>query len=538
MQPAAMRRALLALLALLVPFLAGCADDAPTADEDTVVPADGAGDAVVVAVIDGGFNPYHFDFLAAHMPQAQNADPSDDLPLDADPSTWLPGFPEPSSFASYGALRLNLTPDNDKADPTCTPVAASQVPPRAATECPYPGLYENDTAAWETVNRSTLQEVHFKYVPGTKVVGYVNFGSGTGFGAQTHGVGTTSVSVGNYHGSCAECLLVFVNGGSEDSIRWVLSQPWIDLVTNSYGAGSFQVAGLVRDNIYDDCDLQAQQTAVERGLQVFFSGGNGFANAFDAPPMTLASCQKGPDWIVTVGAITPDGENSYTGHGKPVDVAAPGSGYPSAGGADVNATVSFSGTSNAAPVTAGLYAAALADLRQALPGPSRMQVNGTVATGPAGCGTANAECAMADGFLTVHEVRQALYRAAQPTAGYFADPVTRSGIPVGNAETELWTEGHGSFMAHLGDLDGEVKRIVDYALGEWTEEPSAAETAWMTAYSYCAQQVWGTWKHGAWTEGSALPTPDPQWPYRTFMATDCPEIVEAVVLVATTVGPT
>ena len=51
--------------------------------------------------------------------------------------------------------------------------------------------------------------------------------------------------------------------------------------------------------------------------------------------------------------------------------------------------------------------------------------------------------------------------------------------------------------------------------GDWTEEPSAEERAWMTAYSYCSQQVWGTW-----------------------VATECPQVIETIVLVATTAGPT
>lgn len=535
-----MRAWSLILVALLAAgVLAGCATKfQPDADGDGFVDSDevaagsdpenaasvpqppavstAADDAVVVAVLDFQVNPYHYDFLGSQMPQHLDADPSNDLPVERAPHEWLPGFPDPSAFASYSALSLTLATD-EGADPQA--------------------LFQKDQAAWETLEESTETGVHFRYVPGTKAIGVISFGGTDVFAPTSHGLGTSSVSVGNLHGSCPTCLFVFVNAPTEAGFRWVTQQPWIDAMTNSYGAGSFQVAGLVRDNIYDDCDLDAQKAGVERGQQIFFSGGNGFANAFDAPPQTLWSCQKGPDWIVTVGATTPDGESSYTGHGKPVDVAAPGSGYPSAGAASVTDESTFSGTSNAAPVTAGLYASALHALRERLPGASRVQEGGVIATGPAGCGAEVPDCALADGALTVHELREALYRAATPSSGFFEAPGGVA-VPVGNAETELWTEGHGSFRGTLGDRAAEVARIVAFAAGETTEVVGEDLVQWMLAYSYCAQQVWGVWDHGAWTSAATLPAPDPQWPYRTFMATECPTVISALVTVATTVGPT
>ena len=65
----------------------------------------GPDDAVVVAVIDFGISPYHWDYLASKMPQALNADRSDDLPLRRPASEWLPGFPSPKKFASYTSSR-------------------------------------------------------------------------------------------------------------------------------------------------------------------------------------------------------------------------------------------------------------------------------------------------------------------------------------------------------------------------------------------------------------------------------------------------
>src|SRR5688572_12858186 len=72
------------------------------------VRAPGAGDATVIAVLDSGMSPYHWDYLASKMPQALNKDRSDDLPLNVAPDKWLPGFPSPSSFSSYQPLKLSL----------------------------------------------------------------------------------------------------------------------------------------------------------------------------------------------------------------------------------------------------------------------------------------------------------------------------------------------------------------------------------------------------------------------------------------------
>src|SRR3954464_14893202 len=89
----------------------------------------GAGDASVVAVIDSAMNPYHWDFLAAKMPQALDGDPSNDLPLDQPASTWLPGFPAATP------MTLKLEPTNKSTNPNTLQTA--------------------DQAKWNTVKPST-----------------------------------------------------------------------------------------------------------------------------------------------------------------------------------------------------------------------------------------------------------------------------------------------------------------------------------------------------------------------------------------------
>lgn len=496
-----MRLAPLLAATLLATALAGCADTEPTAGPVLV---DGRDDVVVVAIIDDRFDPYHFDLLADHMPQHKNDDPTDDLPLWDDPAGWLPGHPGAAAFASYEAMDLTLTPDDREASPA--------------------SLYEGDAEEWENVQPSERASIHMRWIPGTKVVGFVNMGGGDGFATTSHGVGTTSVGPGNIHGTCPNCVLVFVNGFSDEAVSWVAEQDWIDVQTNSWGYSTF-----FSEKIYTDCDQETQRAGVERGQQIFFSGGNGIVGAFDAPVPTLYSCQKASDWIITVGANTPEGA-TYTGAGKPVDVASIGSSYPSAGGDTVTDDSTFGGTSNASPTTGGLFAQALYDIRQELPGASRVQADGVIAVGSAGCGEANAECALADGTLTVHELRAALFAAADFQGHSVAAVTETASLPGTTEEWARMGEGAGSFFGRMGDAEAETQRIVDIAMGRLAVDEDPDKDLFAQAVSFCTQQVWGTWDHGAWQGGDIPISPD--WPLRAWLSTNCPDTIGAVVTAA------
>ncbi|MEK6975569.1 MAG: S8/S53 family peptidase [Candidatus Thermoplasmatota archaeon] len=500
----------LALL-LAFAFLSGCLAGTGDQGDDSPIAADpGVGDAVVVAVVDSGFNPYHFDFRASLMPQQTNEDLADDLPLDQDPATWLPGHPGADAFASYGRLDLTL-PDDPKSVPN--------------------DLHTQDAKQWETVQGSGDGQVHMRWIPGTKVIGAVTFNSGDGYASGSHGVGTSSVSVGNLHGSCPHCLLVFVDGTQEQANRWVEQQDWIDLQTNSWG---FSTTVVGRERVYAHSDTDSQRMAVDRGQGIFFSAGNGVDGSFVATNPTLFSSQEGPDWIITVGAIMPDG--SSTGHGKPADVSSLGTDYPSAYGAtNLTNGNGFGGTSNATPVTAGMYAESLYRLRRLLAGASRMQEAGVIATGPAGCLEANAECALSDGQLTVHEMREALFRSATYTeqgwdVGGATGPIPGTTGP----EATFLAEGHGSYWGRLlGDerYGDELARIEGFAAGAWHEDQPAEQAAWFVADSLCRQGGWGAWEHGYAQSGVPAPARDANWPARSWLAHDCPPFLGAMVTV-------
>lgn len=495
--------------------------------------AGGPDDAVVVAVLDFGFVPYHWDFLASKMPQARDADPSNDVPLDRPPHEWLPGFPQPQhAFESYSPVDLTL----ERRDPT-TPVAE---------------LVNSDKGKWEKVKTSSSAEIHYYWFPRTKIIGAIDFGTGNIHGAPNdHGTGTTSVSVGNIHGTCPECLLFFIDlrgasiEESEAAINWAMAQPWIDAITNSYG---FSLG--VRDRLYSGSDVVAQKDATLRGQSIFFSAGNGQEGAFVVPNTTYFSSQEGPDWIITVGAVSPGEDNyyqsstprtnthaSYSGHGKAADIASIGSRYPSAYTAtEVGGTgpSGFGGTSNATPTIAGLYARALYMARRALPGPSRVQRDGLIAVGsPFECGAKIRDCELRDGRLTIDELRTRLFHGAMHTsagmtlAGYGELP------PVG--EDEFLNEGHGSYFgreagpaskAWLEEFDRIIAPLEGRA--QPLERP-AGEREWMIVDSFCRQSLWGNWRAGYYVEEKTeLPPDDPRAPLRTFIKHTCPYLFPPV----------
>lgn len=522
-------------LVLMGGAFAGCLGSNSNVNPATVVPGEGGiDDVVVVAVIDSGLNPYHWDLGAHLMPQHLNDAADDDLPLDTDPALWLPGFPGPGAFADYAALNVTLAPDNASQD--------------------MKELYDGDAEAWSQVRQSKTDDISYRWIPGTKVVGYVTFQGpsvnpvtreetpSNGYAAAAHGMGSASVSVGNIHGSCPECLLVFVNGPSEAANEWVLQQDWIDAQTNSWGFS----AGM-RDRMYAGSNTELQREAIERGQSVFFSAGNGQANTFTIPNPTLFSSQEGPDWIITVGAIDPADRSSYSGHGKPSDIANVGSAYPRSGGGNVTSEGSFGGTSNATPVTAGLYAKALYELRKQMTGASRIQAGGVIAQGELDCGDAGPDCATDDAIVTVHELRAALFAAAQHTGVGWKTPTP--GLPGSvqgialptpdtpdiywpdNQELTFMAQGHGAFVGLLDGADvyaSEVDSIVGHATGAWMAEADTELDAWMMADSYCRQSLWGTWDHGYY-QGDLPASDRTGHPVRTWLIEDCPTTGTAIV---------
>ena len=510
-----MRKIALALLgaltAGLLPFSAAGA--VGVVRSEGYQPPDPADDAVVLAIIDYTFSPYHWDYLASKMPQHLDRDQFNDLPLDQAPHRWLSGFPSPGkAFSSYEPIDITLEEKNP--------------------ETQLVQLDQKDKAKWDKVERSTREDVNYYWLPGTKVIGAIEFGSQKIHGSSgEHGTGTTSVSVGNIHGTCSECLLVFIDIETADeavaALDWAMDQLWIDAVSNSYGNGD------AVPKVYNGDDAEAQRKASDRGQTIFFSAGNGFENSFTVANPTYLSSEKGPDWLVTVGAVSPTTQGSYVGHGKPADVSGVGRGYPSAYSA---LTVSetgpsgFGGTSNAAPTVAGMYLRALWTARQSLGGPSRVQSGGVIARGGGvRCGAARRSCELGDGELTAQELRRRLLLGAVHTTAGTSDPEDLAGAPV-VGEEEFLSEGHGTYLDRSsGERKQwlkELARILDPLFGQAPElERPAGEREWMVVDSFCRQEIWGAWKGGYYVSGKTdLPGPDPTYPMRSALEQACPGV--------------
>jgi hypothetical protein len=493
----------------------------------------GPRDATVVAVIDSSFNPYHWDFGATRMPQALNDDPGDDLPLDRPASEWLPGY-------SGGPLeRVDLTLDEQD--------------PKASMA----DLTDRDAAKWDAFPQSTAAAPRLAWFPRTKFIAAATFREDGRFvgGNDAHGFGTTSAAVGNLHGTCPECLLVAIQySGSESgeaAIEWAERQPWIDVISNSYGFHTVSDPTAYtqpRDNVYSGSDTEAQRTAVERGQSIFFSAGNGHGNAFVVPNSTTFSSQKGPDWILTVGAVSPPEDGHYdaftdaeteeqsggiAGAGAPVDLAGVGYDYPtgySASAVGETGSLGFSGTSNATPVVAGTYARSLYRARSLLKGTSRVQSGGAIATGHKfKCGATRPACELGDGVLTIHELRARLLGGAVPTgngvtvSGQLVNPT----LPPVGEETLMW-EGHGAYLGRVSrDPNAwlaEHQRIMGPLTGAGAAlQRPAGEREWFTVRSYCRQRNWGSWGFGHYVQGkTALPPVALNWPIRSLFVRACP----------------
>lgn len=494
-----MRKSLAGLVALaMFPVLAGpSAGAAGTAHEGD--------DVTVIAVIDSGITPYHWDFLASKVPGGA------DVPLNRPPHEYLEGFPSPKAFAGYESLDLTL----EEKDPNY----------------PYEALEAVDRLEWHSVRQSKPGAINYYWIPGTKIIGAVDFGTDRIYGdTSAHGTGAASVAVGNLHGTCPECLLVFIDTGgfsqpeTEEALEWAESQPWIDAISNSYGHST-----VFTDNVYTGSNTEAQRRATERGQSVFFAAHNGHDRSFVVPNNTLLSSQPGPDWIVTVGAVDPIQKASYSGHGKPADISGIGSRYPSAyRSPTVGGEGMFGGTSNATPVLTGIYGRALYEARRALAGPSRIQNKGVIARGmPISCGSKRARCELGDGVLTRTELITRFFEGAVHT------PAGTNVGGIGNVpptgEEEFLAEGHGTYLGLLegkSTLAEELARILGPMFGRAAAlKRPEGEREWMTVDSFCRQHLWGAWKNGYFVEGrTELPGFSEEWPLRSAIESVCPSI--------------
>lgn len=407
---------------------------------------------VVVAFIDSGINPYTQDFRAPEYVHH--------------PSSYVEGYP-----AAAGSLPLSL----DLADRDGYAAA------RAA-----------DDATWQGVKRGQL-----RWIPGTRIIGGISVGTGgRGLGGHPerrildengHGTGVASVAAGQWYGSNPDALIVMVEGLGFAGVRWATEQPWIDVISNSWGPG---LPGRV--DVPARSDTDATRAAVERGQSILFSSGNGIRNTNsstvlppDADPcrckipthnLTPTANGSGPSWHLTVGAVSPVNGQAHWWHGVPVDVASFGSKWRAAAADGVAHTDSrdFGGTSCATPITAGVLSSVVQRAREEL-GDSREgpKDGGLVAVAAPGRDLPAAG-PLADGSLSRVEAERVLVTSAQPvwatpeqlTWDYAVEPTT---------EAYFVSQGYGVVDA------GAKSRAVATLLGEQPAADRSDVDRWMQA---------------------------------------------------------
>jgi hypothetical protein len=389
---------------------------------------------VVVAVVDSGINPYHLDFRLA---------PDDDM-QGVPPWEYIEGYPE-------GTPALDLSLDAET----------------------YDEAWAEDQPVWSSAQWNTMY-----HIPGTKIIG----GFGTGVGAYSdnppihgnhyHGTAAASVATGMIHGSAADAdvLLVSVHGLGTQNLEWAASQPWIDLVSNSWG----KVA-----NIYFPSEEGAvSKQAVEEGRIITFAAGNGLSGTALACDrgVTTTSPNAGPAEVVTVGAVSPENEQAHCWHSIPPDVSSYGSNWPAAEYRSMDAERSFGGTSNATPLTSGVMAMQILEARRAfgdtVEGP---HAGGNLAV--AGEGAVLPETGpLADGVLHRQEVEDVVLKTAEPEE---FDPDACAADPVPCANTTPTTPAYYVYMGYGIVNEASKGRALDVLFGRAPMPDRSDVDQWM-----------------------------------------------------------
>jgi hypothetical protein len=323
----------LGVAALLgVALLAGCLDEAPTAPEapillDTVPPR------VVVADIDSGINVYHERF-AGSVPDA-----------------LLASFVDAATGQLPQRVRLSAT-----------------------------GSFEDrlkaDQSIWDGLERGRLY-----YFEGTRILG-ISFLTDSqdenpilDYPDGSHGTATA----GSVFDANPEAILVLVEGvGSDAGEVWAMSQPWVDVITMSYGPiGSPPTSSLEESGTH---------AATRSGWR---AGKVPVGAADNTPSLAPNDATAGPPWVIGVAGDHVETKCRNHVSGTFPDVTANFTQVlPEADSVDARGRTS--GTSFATPTTAGTLSAAILDVRKAW-GHRDGIVDGALALGPDGQRLTNAD---------------------------------------------------------------------------------------------------------------------------------------------------
>jgi hypothetical protein len=466
---------------------------------ETVDPDSNGDGFVVIAVPDTGINPYHDDFSGALHPRNTDLDADNDVDFSQYPATYLDGFP---AAGPAGATALPLTIDGSF---------------NAAA----------DGAKFNAVAMQTLY-----WIPGTKVIGAYDFNNVQPVNAAAdaihlldedgHGTASASVAVGNFDGSCPECLLVVVEG--LDGGDWAFTQPWIDIVSTSGGPVA-NIPSTIGVEAGHMPTTPGQRAAAERGQSILYAGGNGCL-AYVCPEQTYLSQNTGPAWTLDIGAIirADDGhDESILLSGKPVTMSSYSAGaIPAACRTGTAAgQCQHSGTSAATPLTAGHFGEVLMEARRLLGsdgiGNQRVAGTGVVASGAPVAGSP----ALQDGVFTRAELWDIMFHSAQPLDSEPLGVVHFYPTGVPGSPADFAYAGYG-----LANEAMEAKAIKVLRGDEAGLDKSAAET-FFTVDRAARDQLWGTWDDDVDTIGSDSAALQLDLPLASVPAASCTGTADA-----------
>lgn len=284
---------------------------APGPDLEPVEP--GGDGRVVVAVVDTGVNPYHQAFEAPGLGTG-------DLPA-----------------------RIQEAADGERRDPLSVPLREADT---------YRESLLQDAGTWTRLPGQRL--VHFQ---DTRVLGY-NLAAGEPPGvpvldAGGHGTMTTHAVLAQN----PDALVVMVTGGDYDEgVRWANDQPWIDLLSLSWGP-VVNAAGVAEPHAFDFTTAEATQESWNAGKLVFSATGND-------PTLAHTDTTSGPPWVHAVSGSQPDTRGRALASGNGVDTVANWT-QTLAHHRSLDGNATASGTSFATPLTAGVASRILAEARAA-----------------------------------------------------------------------------------------------------------------------------------------------------------------------------
>ena len=334
----------------------------------------------VVAVIDTGINPYSEAFR-------------DDSELAyRHPSTYIPGYPSDAQ-----ALKLTL-------------------------DVPYKQAIDADADVWEMVQRGTLY-----WIPGTKVVGAISFGSG-GTNCPTatevppiggfvqgdcdehnvlddhgHGSMTASRAVGNGHSLAPDARVVMIEGLGGRSVEYAADAGWIDVQSNSW-------IDLVPPPAPSGT-TEAFAAAADKMLTLAASG-NGTAYLAGAAPHPTYLLSTAPPGVVLVGGHD-NGHVTLWSGAPPHVVADAYSGFTAIvdSADEMEPHPIACCTSAASPYAAGGATQLVLEARRILGDCTTGTHGGVVARGATGVVSSGP---LEDGTFTLEELKHLFFHTAQP----------------------------------------------------------------------------------------------------------------------------